>query len=474
MKIAYRSTALLPKEKRVTSNSVWAFLAGGVLIFFVVFPLARGMVAASDDIALLSVHFSGKGAWRAVADAWADRLFRPLAQVSAFLTDPFHRSAGLVAVASVLLVFLTIPAVGKLARRTEAILPRYAHLPALLWLLHSSTSVSLWQMDTLSQTASACVGLWLLALSTDAWTPKLNRSLVWITLCSLGLLTKETFLGWVLMSAGIEALWTRGTKLGNRSGAVAGSALATAFVLARLFMIGTAVADGNENYALHLEASTVTRNLATILLGLLSCGSIHAFRTLTPYDLHWWPAVIGSSAQALVLMLAIIRSPAARFKILGTGFVALGITTPFLFLGHVSELYLMGPNALGAIAAVVAFSAVDANTPKWIHSLALVAVLTAGVSGIVTRAVQFDITWQYSRELSSQVERMARGSLLSTGPTHSCEKMAMRTHSTYLVPPLHALGPEATAALYALNGSPLPEDWKNHLDCSILPERPRW
>ena len=446
----------------------WAILALLAATFLVLWPLLRGIVAATDDLQLLMFRYDYPSFVAALQGAWCQTLFRPLAVVSGFLTDPVTRSCRLVIPLHAL--GLAVGALGLdsmvKARLGAGATNRYAVLA--LWLLHPATSVSFWQMDTVSQTASAAAGIWLMALSLNAWRPR-HRMMAWFLVTCAGLLTKETFLGWVLAGGiiGAYAGW-RDHAWSERKGEIVGAAAALIFVALRLSVWDVDVMFfGKKQYSVHLGMPTVY-NIALSAAGLLTYGPLHSLRLSKPTELPWIIAALGAAGHVSVLVLAGRQAWLAAARWWG---IALLVLSPVLLMEHVSELYLCGPNALVALALVEASTRTSIGWRPAARVSTVVMIAVACI-GHLTRAAHFDQTWSYARKLTEQVERIAVSPKM-TAPEQRCSAPGVY-HSVYVVSPVAALGPKVTPMLMQRRGRPLPADWLSRLDCVGLGERSSW
>jgi len=443
-------------------------LVAVTLVILVAWPFLRHLVASTDDIGLLLFRADFPSFTSALRAAWGQLLFRPLAVLSSFLTDPVTRSCPLVV--TLQCVVLGIGALGLdcigVARFSGDKASR--SLTLLLWLLHPSTSISLWQMDTLSQTASAAAGLWLFALASGSWRPRFHTA-AWVAVTGIGLLTKETFLGWVVAAACwciYDAYIFRDWR--HRVGEGLSFAIALVYLVWRASVWGTSVLASEGTYSLHLGV-TMLRNMALCLGGLFSFGPTHALLVSSPPRLPWLMASLGTISAVAVFFIYGIRRPRAAA---GWFLLVLLSLTPVLGMGHVSDLYLFGPNAIIAIGLAEAWIMLSQSSLTVARTL-LVACVGIGLAGHASRAYHFDLTWSYSRELAAQLERMP--SKKAGLPVHrACSAMSPVHYGAYIVAPLNALNIEVTAALAQSRGYPLPPEASSRLECDGLRERKLW
>lgn len=443
-------------------------LAGLSLSILIGWPLLRPLVAATDDIALLLFPQEFSSVYDALRANWAQPLFRPLAVLSSFLTDPATRECRPVFVLHCGFFGLAALAVDRIVASHMSRDGVIRALALLLWLLHPSTSVALWQMDTLSQTASAAAGLWLVVLALGSWRPK-RFVAAWIALTCLGLLTKETFLGWVFAAI----CWCRWDVLRSRDwragmGPLSSALLALAYLACRAPVWSTTAWAHDGGYTPHLGFTTI-RNILLCVAGLFSVGPTHALFASPRWSMPWMVTVVGTASACLVYAsYALNQHRSAGTWIL----LSLLALIPVLPMAHVSELYLFGPNAMFAVGLAGAFFDAERRHPASARSLLFVFTL-AGLLGLVSRAYHFDLTWSYSRELALQVERIEAGSVVR-GIRRPCLAVSGASYGAFVVTPISAVNTGVTSSLEGSRGHVLPDKWEDRLDCSGLRERHPW
>ena len=140
--------------------------------------------------------------------------------------------------------------------------------------------------------------------------------------------------------------------------------------------------------------------------------------------------------------------------------VLLGVVAvwPALFIGKVSELYLMGPNAL--ISALVGMGVPSRSGSSTRGGRVAASVLfLIGLAGFVSRSYHFTVTWSQARDFRDQVRRIAEavppGSRLVIGVPESLQSGPM--HSKYCVPPAVAAGLPQSWFVKRLADPSLPE-----------------
>jgi hypothetical protein len=130
-------------------------------------------------------------------------------------------------------------------------------------------------------------------------------------------------------------------------------------------------------------------------------------------------------------------------------------TLPF---GHVSELYLMGPNAGAAILVTIGFinlwfsfkkikmknsiKKASLNAPHLFLIIVVFFIFTIGSYGLISRALHFQVTWQNS-SLLHQIVNHYHKKLLHSNKTAKIYLLKNctdgKTHSRYIMPPVQAL-----------------------------------
>lgn len=169
--------------------------------------------------------------------------------------------------------------------------------------------------------------------------------------------------------------------------------------------------DGEDLYKLHGPATFLV-NLATAVLGMFVQGPIRWARFL---DLPWKPVpFVGAGLSCFFAALGHTR-PGFAVAGIRVGFrlplaVTIGVLAvwPALLIGKVSELYVMGPNALIAALVGIGMTAHDglSKLGRPINGLALLLI---AVGGYASRSYHFSVTWAEARELREAVHRIADG-----------------------------------------------------------------
>ena len=154
------------KESSLLLSGLWLF--GVVLVTFVVlWPFWAGITAVCDDFLYVRQH-PGDGLLADLAFYWHQMFFRPVDILAGRQVDRLTLDArwallmhlpALVAMGAGLWVICR-----RLCPSSRLVFPA-----ALCWLmLHSATSISLWQPDIAAQTWCAAIGTWVAIILWDA------------------------------------------------------------------------------------------------------------------------------------------------------------------------------------------------------------------------------------------------------------------------------------------------------------------
>ncbi len=496
------------------------------LVFLVVWPWAGGLAVSSDDACsgvrrLLGPTTIGP----LLAESWRSMFFRPLDTAARQLIDPATRDARWTAVLHLPALALCIGGLAALARRTAARWRLVLPIALAWWFLHPGTSVSLWQPDTVSQSWSAALGVWLVIAvfrAVDRVTTGAHRFpdvLAPAVLCAVGLLAKETFLGWCAGAAAfVVVVFLRGWHAGrSRRLGPWWCLLAPLVTLPALYLVFRVVSGGLSQsfdpsmgrYTVGLGRGTLTY-VATAFAGSICLGPVHA--VFSP-EMHGWARVmplLGGmlTITAAALPLLLVRRGAAPATMLApwrsaamVAAIALsGLLAP-LPTAHLSELYLMGPNlGLALLVGVGAVSTIQVSESastawagrRWVVAVGIVGMVSLyllGALGLASRARHFQLTWRWSRELQRSLVEFQDRRPPGAPPGHVL--FAARcshgwVHSVYVVPPVHALNLPCTERyLNARDPSRALElvEWSSGqrvlapallVDCADLVERPRF
>lgn len=401
------------------------------MAFVAIWPLIGGMIAVNDDIKFVRVPAHQQPLWQQISDMWSGSpAFRPLELVVAASCDertlraplgvPLH-VAGLVALCIAIL---------RLAQRMLPSSPSIAPL-AILWVaLSPGTSCAAWQVDTVSQTWSAALGLWSIEIAWRAfdaaragrsvWTPCLALACIF----AVGVNVKETFYGW---SAGVglglmgatawllvrdrRAAWRLGWAL------LPVVALPTAHLILRWLtgsMSRSLELKQENRYQLEFGMNLLI-NAAQSTAGAIGTGPFHALSNEgSPLLIRVLPLltlVAEAVLLALALELVVLRRPKDQrglmwpaLLVCATGLVSLSVTFP---MGSVSELYGFGANACVALLLAAAFTALCVeNTSRTVRSTAIMLLgfaVALGLLGLIGRAAHFERTWRTTRTVNDQI-----------------------------------------------------------------------
>lgn len=485
--------------KRPVVAVAW-MIALALFAFIAVWPLMTGMAAANDDLKFIrNAEYSGTFA-EDVRMGWTTQSnFRPLENLAALLCDERTLECRPVMVIQLLGLLALAFAVARLTKRLLPDQPLALPL-ALTWIaLSPATTISIWQMDTCSQTWTAALGAWagvLTIAGVDAareGRSVFKHMLILTLLFAVGVNIKEMFYGW---SAGVGTaliiamlfLWKRerGAAMKSALLLLPIAALPALHLLIRLKFsalsqaveTGAAgeVADASR-YQVGLGWNVIN-NAGLSVLGLFADGPLHNVKdAAAPTMLRLLPlAALLASFIALAAAggLAIVhrnpsRAASRRMLLLAAfgGFASLCITLP---MGSVSELYGLGPNIasglLLAAALLALWNPADAGERTLTRSIAVGCaggLLLIGVVGIASRAYHFQLTWRYARDLNAKLlafqESLPEIDVKRDGPARIHFSQPCYTgelHSQYIVAPILAVGLDQTM------------DWMNRIN----PSRP--
>jgi len=442
-----------------------------VVVLLIVFPLVGGMTPIQDDWNYYTPVIGGASLAQAAAEKWHGDFFRPIDILGAALIDRDTLSGRnyvpFLAAGFLLLVLVLRAGVGRLARsvRLPSDAATFYWLTLAALMLHPSTAVSLWQMDTASQVWSAAAGV-AFGLAIWKWHDALlagRASAGWIVAIVLlelgGMLTKETFLGWcaslalVLLVLAVRA-W-RGARPRDARACIALAAtilvVCVAWVEARARLGGLALGYGKYSGNLVVNAA---RNTVLTLVGGLAFGPIHVMRDPAALPVAKAAVVVGLVA-AIVLAVFGVRA-LWRMETTRRGD---GATLALVILAcmasisagmptmHISEVYLLGPNVGFALLLALGVSAIGRAGGRGLRSIAVVAVAllaVVGVLGLASRMQQFAITWQDARTLHRESVNSVR--VVPDGPPvvvalTGAFAAGGYVHSTYVVPPSWTMPP---------------------------------
>ncbi len=468
------------QSENVRTRILLLILGLGGLCFVVCWPAAERMAFSAKNLGFYVYSRVTLDLSQQMIEAWNYGLFRPLDVLASRLGDPIGRSA----LASLLLHLPALAAtVGGLALLVRRLFSASgtAFLTAFLsafswWLLNPGTTVALWQPDTVSQSWSGAAGLWLVIFLWSAVQrinsgQSISRFLAAeVFICLIGVLTKETFLGWAASGGLLLAvLWLKSAVEGRKTSAKHWLALFTPIVLvpslylvARFYWggLGVMLSDPGGRYTLHL-GFTLVKNTITAAAGFLCVGPVHLVSVRNASLLLRSLPFIG-----ILLTVGIVLLPlgALRFSPkTGDGAVrwfdayliamaCFASLSPTLPSGGFSELYLMGPNV--GVALLVGMSLASAfahrEARRTLYVVIAVALFSTGWFGLVSRAKCFAVTWKASRHYNQELMSLQQGLHSGAAPTRvmlrrNCAEGPV--HSVYVLPPAEALNVGATERL---------------------------
>jgi hypothetical protein len=492
--------------------ALW-IVALALVIFVCIWPLIAGMVAANDDLKFIrGEQYSGTFV-EDLRDGWVQATnFRPLENIAALLCDAWTLESRRVMLIQIPGLLVLVAGAMRLLRR---LLPESSAAPPLLiiWLMLSpATTVSMWQMDTCSQTWSAALGVWMGLLAWMTMDAARTGRPIWWRILALSVFTliainvKEMMYGWsfgvsVAIALTITASLVRAVRraaaaLDARVSAPAVRAAARSLwlllpvvilpalhLLYRLKFAGlgrtaeTATAQEDARYQATLGMN-VLKNAWMSLLGIFGNGPLHLLRDdHAPIVLQLLPlasmvCVFIALAAAGAIALVHHGNAADRPSHCGAivlcviaGVLSVSVTLP---MGSVSELYGMGANLVSGLLLIVALARLW-NPPRFdertmCRSIAIfcaAVIFIVGVYGVASRAYHFRLTWLYAREFNHALIEHQRAVEPSPQPflvlmDRSCNIPPV--HNQYVIPPLLAVGVDET------------RDWMKRIDPQRAPE----
>lgn len=391
-----------------------------------VLPSVGDATVCVDDFVWIQIAHESDSLGQSLVHAWPSHLFfRPVDVMANWLVDPRTLVLSPLIVVQMLGLATLSAGVVALVRQCGGKSWR-AQAAALAWLwMHPSTHLAVWSAGCSSQTWCAAAGVWGLNTLLRPPMPDSRRTWTLAAISTLGVLAKELFVGWatglalatLVVSQGGSAKGARGSGLrGSLPAVLALLGPPALWVIVRWAtsrLQDVTSTDATGLYALQGPV-TVLRNAAVAALGLFVQGPVHWARLLR---MPW--SAIPFLGAGLSLGLAWLGAGAVRTHAsvpLGkhalAACVALGLLAvwPALVIEHISELYLLGPNALVAVLVGLGIERVfhDSDLP-WRACLrgAACALLLIGATGFVSRTHHFFTTWSQARRLREEVREIA-------------------------------------------------------------------
>ena len=439
-------------------------------------PLANRATVCTDDFVWITNAWSSGSLPEALSIAWSSNFFfRPIDILANRLINPrtldvapllAWQIAGLLALTAGTWRLLALLGSSAAASRFIA--------AAWLW-LHPATQLSVWSAGCSSQTWCAAFGVWTICRTLEFSLRRIGRrDLTILALLSAGgIIAKELFVGWAMAAAFVAVVGQPGFRRGQRlftalkTAAPAACAVTLpsfAWIGARLWFtrFGDVMHDPSGGpYTLHGPA-IVLINLGTSVLGMFVQGPVHWARLLgLPWMLVPLVGAALSGAFAFVggtrVAGTIARLP-NRLVLPMAVMIGVVAVWPALLIGKVSELYLMGPNALIAALVGMGVPSRRGSSTRGGRFAASILFLIA-LAGFVSRSYHFKVTWSQARDLRDQVRRIAEavppGSRLVIGIPETLQSGPM--HSKYCVPPAVAAGLPQSWFIKRLADPSLPE-----------------
>lgn len=496
-----------------------ALLATG---FVAAWPLLGGMIAVNDDIKFVRVPAHQQPLIQQISEMWSGSpAFRPLELAVAASCDERTLRAPLAVPLHVVgLVGLCI-AIVRLARR---VLPgnQWVAPLAILWVaLSPGTSCAAWQIDTVSQTWSATLGLWAIEWAWRAFDAARAGRSIWMPclmltcIFGMGVNIKETFYGW---SAGVglaligATAWLllrdRGAALRLGWTLLPVIALPIAHLLLR-WMTGSmsrSLELKQENrYQLEFGMNLLI-NAAQSTAGAVGTGPFHAISSdAVPVPIRVLPLlalVVEACILTLALEFVVLRRPKESRGVAWPallvsliGLASLSVTFP---MGTVSELYGFGPNACVALLLAAAFAALCREGPaRSIRAAAMILMsvgLVLGLIGLLGRANHFERTWRVTRSVNEQIlafmNRRPEAPKYFDAPQSAIYFPAAcrpaRSHGSYIMPAAQAidiintiewmkrLHPRHPVTFSVDQEAPNPNPYELQIDCTGAADVGNW
>lgn len=508
-------------SRRRVTRILWvaALLMTG---FVAVWPLLGGMIAVNDDIKFVRVPAHRQPLVQQISEMWSGSpAFRPLELVVAASCDERSLRAPLAVPLHVVGLVGLCVVIERLARR---VLPgnHWVAPIAILWVaLSPGTSCAAWQIDTVSQTWSAALGLWAIEWAWRAFErvrdgrSLLGPCLALVAIFGVGVNIKETFYGW---SAGVGLALIGATAwllMRDRRAALRlGWTLLPVIVLpiAHLslrWMTGSmsrSLEFKQENrYQLEFGMNLLI-NAAQSTAGAVGTGPFHVLSNdNAPILIRVLPLltlVTEAVLLAIALEFVVLRRPRGRrgfvwpaLLICLVGLLSLSITFP---MGSVSELYGFGANACVGLLLAVAFTALLLESGSRMIRMGAIALMgfamTTGLIGLLGRASHFERTWRITRSVNEQIlvfmDRRPEAPKYFDAPQSAiyfptaCRPA--RSHGSYIMPAAQAidilntiewmkrLHPRHPVTFSVDQDAPNPNPYELQIDCTGAADVGNW
>jgi hypothetical protein len=423
-------------------------------------PLSGGATVCVDDFIWVLMAHARPTFAQALVASWAEYMFfRPVDLLANWFVDP--RTLGLQPIVPIQMIGL-FALTGGVWRLIGIVCPKdeLAKYLATLWLwLHPSTQLSIWSGGASSQTWSAAAGVWLICEVTGVQQAALGCLPVigrLFALSLLGIVFKESFAGWATAASVVVAV--RACYPGVRASATTSTIApwaAAAAIVAIIAPVGAWIAarsaassfgslvitHENPHYSFQGPVIIAT-NTATVLLGMFVQGPVHWARLLpAPWLLL---PFLGAGLTAAIALRGARKAQLLADMFLGINplitcsMIGLIAVWPILVIKHVSELYLMGRNALIAMLCGIGASTIvqpQRVGASFASATALVLLGVIAVIGTASRAYHFGVTWTWASIMRDDAFAAAESS------RHICIDERLRQgpqHSKYIVAPATA------------------------------------
>lgn len=477
--------------RRPRSGLAGVFGLAVLATILAVLPTVGGATVCADDFVWIQIAHQSRSLWQSLAEAWPKHLFfRPVDVLANWLVDPRTLSLSPLIIFQMLgLAVLSAGVIRLLAQcggRSSG-----AAIVALAWLwMHPSTHLAVWSAGCSSQTWCAAAGIWGMDMLLQS--PAQNKNSVWklAMLSAFGVIAKELFVGWATALAVLAFLLVFGESPASSVRAAARRALPPALAVllppalwvvirwATSTLHDVTSSDASGLYAIHGPV-TILRNAAIAALGMFVQGPVQWARFL---PIPW--SVVPFVGAGISFSLACLGAqgmreraamPLAKHALAGCIGLGLLAIWPALTIEHVSELYLLGPNAAVAVLVGLGVEQVYRMNRCWRKGclqIGVVLLFVIAVTGFASRTRLFFTTWAYARHLRQETAHVLSS---ARNPDNAAilipaQLFAGPMHSKYCVPPAVAaalpqawatmrLGDPSLPAVHFIDGRMPPEQW---------------